>query len=142
MEGGFYAIALLGFVGQLVMFIIGPSVGKLLDQAPRDKGLAVVLTLQNLTVAIGALCILYAFVAQPGVAIQSTRLFPLLLVASIIERVANGISDVAMERDWVVTLSGGQAGMLARCNAMLRRIDLGAELLATFLFGLACTIVG
>lgn len=141
-EGGFYSIALLGFLGQLAMFLVGPSVGKMLDKAPRDLGLKVVLTSQNITISLSALCILHAFWAQPTVAVQHTLMFPLLILLSMLERVANGLSDVAMERDWVVALSGSRPTLLSRCNAMLRRLDLSAELFATFMFGLAVTAWG
>lgn len=65
-----------------------------------------------------------------------------LTALQVVQRVANSLSDVAIERDWVVVLSQRDPGLLAEGNAQIRRIDQVGEITSTLIFGAACTAVG
>ncbi|KAG0616217.1 hypothetical protein M758_5G099300 [Ceratodon purpureus] len=135
-------VAVVSFVGQLVIFAAGPWVGALMDSMPRVvafKGLCVVQTLSMLT---SAGVTIYALSGSAPIASTATVLFLqpwflILVAASAVERLTGLASGVAFERDWVVLLAGANRPIaLANANAILRRVELVCEIAGPFVFGL------
>ena len=182
-EGGFQAIAVLGFASPLACSLLGPAVGRALDKVYRPYGLGAMVAAQGLAVALSCLVVLTVAGSTTGVPFGQSPLFGALLLLSMVERLTAVASELAIERDWVTQLSGeegGQAGLvatlgghgaglhprgsgaqaapglssplssagkgntraLAKSNAMLRRTDLGCELVGSLLFGTMYSRVG
>jgi hypothetical protein len=135
-EGGFQAIAILGFVAPLACSLAGPAVGRMLDSVYRPLGLGAMLALQDGAIALSSLALIA--VARSGASgpLASSPLFGLLVVLAMLEKLASISSELAIERDWVTQLAGKQnQGALARSNAYLRRTDLVTELVGAVVFG-------
>lgn len=133
-EGGYQAIALLGFIAPLACSLFGPSLGRLLDQVNRPFGLGLMITLQG--IAISGAGLVLVLVEKTGIPLLESPLFHLLLALSALERLSAMASELAIERDWVTQLAGrDNATVLSKCNAMLRRTDLTCELLGAIAFG-------
>ncbi|KAI7840421.1 hypothetical protein COHA_005852 [Chlorella ohadii] len=135
-EGGFQAIAILGFVAPLACSLAGPAVGRMLDSVYRPLGLGAMLALQDGAIALSSLALIA--VARSGTSgpLSASPLFGLLVVLAMAEKLASISSELAIERDWVTQLAGKQnQGALARSNAYLRRTDLVTELVGAVVFG-------
>lgn len=134
-EGGYRAIAVLGFVSPLFCSLLGPVLGSILDKMYRPYGLGLMLVLQDLAIIASGLVVL-ATVARPGMSLTDGPLFSMLLVLSGIERLTAVLSELAIERDWVTQLSGKDNDVaLATSNAILRRGDLVCEAIGALTFG-------
>ncbi|KAG8795611.1 hypothetical protein FRC17_008119, partial [Serendipita sp. 399] len=68
-------------------------------------------------------------------------LLALIILASSIMGLATAGINVAIQRDWVVTISQGSHTLLTRLNTYLRRVDLLCKLLAPLLVSLLTTTV-
>lgn len=132
MEGGYQAIAVVGFVAPLACSVFGPTLGRLLDRLSRPVGLGSMVALQGIAIGCSALLLL----AGSSTILESKPLFLMLLVLSALERLSAMASELAIERDWVAQLVGREkASVLAKSNALLRRTDLSCELLGAIFFG-------
>jgi iron-regulated transporter 1 len=141
-EGGYQAIAVLGFVSPLGCSLLGPAIGRLLDSMYRPYGLSLMVGLQGIAIMASGLVVLAA-AANPAVKFVDGPLFIVLLALSMIERLTAILSELAIERDWVTQLSGKDNALaLASSNAMLRRTDLSCELVGSLAFGWLYTTAG
>ena len=134
-EGGYQAIAVLGFVSPLGCSLLGPATGRMLDQMYLPYGLSLMVALQGIAIMASGLVVLAA-AANPTVKFVDGPLFIVLLLLSMVERLTAILSELAIERDWVTQLSGKENALaLASSNAMLRRTDLSCELVGSLAFG-------
>jgi hypothetical protein len=134
-EGGYRAIAVLGFVSPLFCSLLGPALGRVLDKVYRPYGLGLMLSLQGLAIMASGLVVLAA-AASPSAVLSEGPLFAALLLLSGLERLTAMLSELAIERDWVTQLAGKDNDLaLARSNATLRRTDLVCEALGALAFG-------
>ena len=141
-DGGYQAIAVLGFVSPLACSILGPAAGRLLDKMYRPYGLGLMVALQGVAILSSGLVVLAA-AANPVASLSDGPLFIALLILSMMERLTAICSELAIERDWVTQLSGKDNALaLATSNAMLRRTDLSCELVGSLAFGWLYTTVG
>jgi iron-regulated transporter 1 len=133
-EGGYQAIALLGFIAPLACSLFGPSLGRLLDQVNRPFGLGLMIALQGIAISGAGLVLM--LVEKRGMPLLESPLFHVLLALSALERLSAMASELSIERDWVTQLAGrDNATVLSKSNAMLRRTDLTCELLGAIAFG-------
>ena len=141
-EGGYQAIAVLGFVSPLACSLLGPAAGRLLDRMYRPYGLSLMVALQGVAIVASGLVVLAA-AANPAVRFVDGPLFIALLILSMLERLTAICAELAIERDWVTQLSGKDNALaLATSNAMLRRTDLSCELVGSLAFGWLYTTAG
>lgn len=134
-DGGYHAIAVLGFVSPLACSLLGPAVGRILDRMYRPYGLSITVTLQGIAILASGLVVLAA-ANNPALTFSQGPLFIALMILSMIERLTAISSELAIERDWVTQLSGkDNSGALAMSNAILRRSDLTCELIGSLAFG-------
>jgi iron-regulated transporter 1 len=68
--------------------------------------------------------------------------FGAILLSSIIGELMGNASTMALEKDWVVVLAGGDSNLLSSMNATMRRIDLLCKLLAPLAFGVILQMMG
>jgi len=139
----FSAIAFVAFVTSLFTFVCGPAAGHVLDRLPRFYGLVSCLLVQAAAIVV-ALVATYNLFASPTVQpLKHAPLYPLLLAASCVERLAAIVSDVAYERDWLVQLAGREdQAALAEVNATVRRLDLACEIIGPLVFGVVLASFG
>jgi len=137
-EGGFGAIALLGLLAQLSLFAAGPAIGTVMDKADRSTTVNVAIILQTIAVVVSVLIV--QRILACGLPVQATSLYPALILASILERLAAFASDVSLERDWVVALCGARrTSALALANGNLRRADQVSEFVTSLAVGYCVT---
>jgi len=141
LEGGFHAIAVCGFLQHLAALALAPAAGRLLDRTSRVLSLAAILGAQNLLVALTACYILWGTTVDAAI-LRSNAFLAGLAGFQIMQRVANALSDVAIERDWVVVVAKRDEQLLAEGNATIRRIDQVSEIVSTLCFGAALTTFG
>ena len=172
LEGGFRTMALCGLGSHVSAVVLGPALGSALDVAMRnptgtpqgrvaslmrrERVLATVLLVQNVTAAATALLILAAIcvAAENGVATAPLALpgvVPTLVLLQVAQRIANALSDVCVERGWVVEandaaggagVEGGGALGLLQANSRVRLVDQASDLVSTALLGLVASRSG
>lgn len=69
-------------------------------------------------------------------------LFALAVAAGSAYRLASITNQVAIERDWVITIAAGNSDALTMLNAAVRRIDLLCALLAPLFVALLTSTAG
>ncbi|XP_024529777.1 solute carrier family 40 member 3, chloroplastic isoform X2 [Selaginella moellendorffii] len=134
-------VAMLSFVGQLVIFVGGPCVGAFMDSMPRPASFNFLSIVQTFSMVVSAAVVVFAL--RGGAATASTTglllkpWFIILMTFGALERLAGLACGVAFERDWVVQLAGSNRSLaLANANAILRRVDLVCEIAGPLLFGI------
>lgn len=132
------AVAIVGFIGQLACFLIGPIIGNVLDNLPRYTGLITFTVLQALAISLQSV-LLWGLTSNPST--QSLLMNPMfvgLCFVQVLDRLAALATDVSVERDWIVRLVGRKRPIaLAKANSVLRRIDLLSEFAGPLMLGTA-----
>ncbi|KAI4234033.1 MAG: hypothetical protein LQ349_004039 [Xanthoria aureola] len=117
------------------VFLLSSSIGSLMDRTNRLVTIRHSIVWQRLPVA--ASCTIFAaLLFLPQLERHSYILFAALVVLACVEKVAATANTVAVERDWVVTISGGDDPRRRGLNAAMRRIDLIAKLVAPLFISL------
>jgi hypothetical protein len=134
LDGGYQAIAVLGFSAPLACTVLGPAAGKMLDTVYRPYGLGAMIGLQGFAIIASGITVLAT--AATSVPFAESPFFGILIALSMLERLAAISSELAIERDWVSQLAGKENDLaLASANAKLRRSDVSTELLGSLAFG-------
>ncbi|XP_013776717.1 solute carrier family 40 member 1-like [Limulus polyphemus] len=137
--------AIFGLAASLSVIILGSSIGNWVDRNPRLKAARNSLIVQNSMIVLCAvgLCLILLF---PDF-VKSTWQGWLDVVAQIyviltavLAQVASVANTICVEKDWVPVIAGGNNQLLTEMNAMMRRIDLIAKLLAPLLVGQIMTL--
>lgn len=127
-------MAMLCFVSPLACSLFAPRVGRLLDSVDRALGVASLLGLQCFSIIASGLILLLAF--HYSLSITVAPIFHIVLLLSMMEKLAAVTSEVAIERDWVTQLCGKENNLaLANSNSMLRKMDLACDFVGTVSFG-------
>ena len=100
-----WAISLLSVASSLACSLLGPVVGRLLDQVWRPLGLATLLVVQDVCIATKAALLATAPTTVPLT--QQQARFGLFLVCCCLEKLTAIASELEVERDWVSRLAGG-----------------------------------
>ena len=137
--------SIFGLVESTVAAFGGGPVGQLQDST-RDNRLAFVrgsLLTQNACIAASVAAMLPVLLLShrdATGAVQVSWWFALAAGATMLlgslARLGSIGSNVAVERDWVTVVAGGDAARLADMNATMRRLDLVCKILAPIVAGL------
>lgn len=129
-------VAIVGFVGQLACFLLGPIIGNVLDNLPRYRGLVTFTVVQALAISLQSV-LLWGLTSKPSPpAFLLDPLFLGLCFVQVLDRLAALATDVSVERDWIVRLVGRKRPIaLAKANSVLRRIDLFSEFVGPLVIG-------
>ncbi|KZT57707.1 polyketide synthase [Calocera cornea HHB12733] len=131
--------SLFGFLTTGASILLSNAVGNYVDHAPRLRAVrAFILTQKASNLAAYALLLVLfeRLQGQAGRGLGSAgnagvrALFVGVCLLGCILRLATVGMNVAIERDWVTTITTGSPASLTRLNAFLRRIDLLCKLLA------------
>ena len=129
-------VAIVGFVGQLACFLLGPIIGNVLDNLPRYRGLITFTVVQALAISLQSV-LLWGLTSKPSPpAFLLDPFFLGLCFVQVLDRLAALATDVSVERDWIVRLVGRKRPIaLAKANSTLRRIDLFSEFVGPLMIG-------
>lgn len=136
-----YPAALFALISNLVVVLLGPQVGHIVDNNDRIIVVGGSLVLQNAMVGLcGIVITLLASlnVSSPFETWYSGVLYIVSIFLGGIIALSQTCSDVAIEKDWAIILSESD---LSSTNAMLKRINLICEILAPLAFSFLLTFM-
>ncbi|EJU04237.1 hypothetical protein DACRYDRAFT_114607 [Dacryopinax primogenitus] len=128
-----------GFLTTGSAILLSNAIGSWVDRTPRLRAVRTFILAQKLSnlVAYALLLVLFEKLqsqASRGLGAGGDAgvraLFVFVCLLGCVLRLATVGINVAIERDWVTTISSGSPASLTRLNAFLRRIDLLCKLLA------------
>ncbi|KZO98874.1 polyketide synthase, partial [Calocera viscosa TUFC12733] len=137
--GTLFPSSLFGFLTTGTAIFFSNSVGNYVDRTPRLRAVRAFILGQKLSNLAAYALLLVLFERLQGQASAGLgrggdagvrALFVLVCLLGCVLRLATVGMNVAIERDWVTTISTGSPASLTRLNAFLRRIDLLCKLLA------------
>ena len=121
-----------------------PLVGRWVDRTPRLRVVRICIAVDNACTTFVCVLLLLLMNRFDGKtqgtfnlkdAATASLFFSMLILAIMAEMAGKG-STLAIERDWVVVIAGGDKKTLSGINARIRQIDLLCKLLAPIAFGL------
>ena len=143
--------ALYGFFTTSAGVLFGGTAGSFVDHPSRLKVIRINILLSKLTVTSQyafLFVLLTKYSSEAKAAGQQFvhgghptvwLLFALIVLAGCVMKLSDIAMSVAIERDWVTTISDGSDVRLTRLNLWMRRIDLGCKLVAPLFVGLLTT---
>ncbi|KAK0063684.1 solute carrier family 40 member 1, partial [Biomphalaria pfeifferi] len=131
--------AAYGLCMSLSVLLFGALVGEVIDKIHRFKAAQVSLLLQNIIIILCAILI-YIFLAYTDQILSAGQwlryaAYVLITLLCVISQLASMARKIAVEKDWVVEMCGGDHDRLATMTATLRRIDLSTQILAPLATG-------
>ncbi|KDR76972.1 hypothetical protein GALMADRAFT_66616, partial [Galerina marginata CBS 339.88] len=146
--------ALYGFFTTLAGVLFGGNAGSFVDHPSRLKVIRINILLSKLAVTslyTFLLILLTKYSTEAKLAGQTLAhgrhptvwvLFTAIVLVSCVMKLSDIAMSVAIERDWVTTISEGSDARLTRLNLWMRRIDLGCKLVSPLFAGLLTSTVG
>ncbi|XP_076326807.1 ferroportin-like isoform X2 [Tachypleus tridentatus] len=137
--------AIFGLAASLSVIILGSSIGNWVDHNPRLKSARNSLIVQNSMIifcAVG-LCLILLFpdfVKSTWQGWLDVMAQIYVILTAVLAQVASVANTICVEKDWVPVIAAGDNQLLTEMNAMMRRIDLIAKLLAPLLVGQIMTL--
>ncbi|KAL9060554.1 MAG: hypothetical protein Q9206_000964 [Seirophora lacunosa] len=113
----------------LTVFLLSSSIGGIMDVSNRLWAIRASIMWQRIPVA--ASCVI--FIVLNSFPLQDITLhlfFLVLVVSACLEKLAATANTIAVERDWAVVVCQGDNVKMRDLNAVMRRIDLIAKLVA------------
>uniref|UniRef100_A0A3Q4HP61 Solute carrier family 40 member n=1 Tax=Neolamprologus brichardi TaxID=32507 RepID=A0A3Q4HP61_NEOBR len=143
--------AVFGLVvaGSVLMF--GALIGDWVDRNPRNKVAHASLFVQNISVTICSIVLMLVFsykqrIEQIWDGWLTVVCYTVVIVLADVANLASTALTIAIQRDWIVVITGYNRGHLAGMNATMRRIDQVTNILAPLAVGqvmtLASNVVG
>lgn len=133
----FYLIASYGITVNLTVALLSPSAGAMIDRANRLRAVVLVTTAQNACV-LGC-CACFAVLLRGYLPTYSrgwSLCIALVHVSGALNVLFQGLSNIILERDWVVVLADGDNAWLRSITANFKSIDLSCNLVAPFFVSL------
>ncbi|CAZ81539.1 unnamed protein product [Tuber melanosporum] len=111
--------------------LCSPWVGRHVDSGDRLRVVRVSIVAQRVAVVLscGGLLVVKNGVGAAGKGAGGALVMGVLAVLACCEKLASVGNLIAVERDWVVLIAGGDEGALLVLNSQMRRIDLFCKLL-------------
>eukprot|EP00471_Norrisiella_sphaerica_P009718 CAMPEP_0184498906 /NCGR_PEP_ID=MMETSP0113_2-20130426/40167_1 /TAXON_ID=91329 /ORGANISM="Norrisiella sphaerica, Strain BC52" /LENGTH=578 /DNA_ID=CAMNT_0026886623 /DNA_START=248 /DNA_END=1984 /DNA_ORIENTATION=+ len=133
--GTLLPVAVYNFVLYLLLIIIMPLGGTLIDRQPRMKLMTMAIIIDNIFVSLAsALTLMTSFYIG-----NDDVLWFLLAAVILCSVVAQFFADVgtnALEKDWIPVIAGSNSEYLTSLNSALRRVDLICKFIAPMAFGI------
>ncbi|KAJ9636016.1 uncharacterized protein PV06_01164 [Exophiala oligosperma] len=129
--GTLLPMSIYALVRALAAITFSPSIGNFIDSNNRLSTIRISILGQRASVA--ASCAAFALLFQAKEALSKpilALLLVLLIVLACVEKLCSIMNTVAVERDWVVVIAGGDDSELQTLNAQMRRIDLFCKLVS------------
>jgi len=146
--------ALYGFCTTFTGVVFGGNAGSFVDHPSRLKVVRINIILSKLAVTslyAFLLILLTKYSMEAKLAAQNVThgwhptvwiFFTLIVLSSCVMKLSDIAMSVAIERDWVTTISEGSDARLTRLNLWMRRIDLGCKLVSPLFASLLTSTAG
>ncbi|KAK7886270.1 hypothetical protein WMY93_025891 [Mugilogobius chulae] len=143
--------AVFGLVLAGSVLLLGALIGDWVDRNPRNKVAHASLFIQNISVTICSIVLMLVFsykswIEQIWDGWLTVVCYTVVIVLADVANLASTALTIAIQRDWIVVITGYNRGHLAGMNATMRRIDQVSNILAPLAVGqvmtLASNVVG
>uniref|UniRef100_A0A8D2DCJ3 Solute carrier family 40 member n=1 Tax=Sciurus vulgaris TaxID=55149 RepID=A0A8D2DCJ3_SCIVU len=122
--------AVFGLVVAGSVLIFGVLIGDWIDRKPRNKVAHASLFIQNTSVTACCVLLMLLFSYRRemeqiwhGWFTVSVACYTVLITLAAVANLAGTALTITIQRDWIVSLTGGNRGQLAGMNAAVRRLD-------------------
>ncbi|KAM4579869.1 ferroportin [Odontesthes bonariensis] len=143
--------AVFGLVVAGSVLLLGALIGDWVDRNPRNKVAHASLFIQNTSVTVCSIVLMLVFsykqrIEQIWDGWLTVVCYTVVIVLADVANLASTALTIAIQRDWIVVITGYNRGHLAGMNATMRRIDQVTNILAPLAVGqvmtLASNVVG
>ncbi|XP_049587332.1 ferroportin [Syngnathus scovelli] len=143
--------AVFGLVVAGSVLLLGALIGDWVDRNPRNKVAHASLFIQNISVTICSIVLMLVFsykqrIEQIWDGWLTVVCYTVVIVLADVANLASTALTIAIQRDWIIVITGYNRGHLAGMNATMRRIDQVTNILAPLAVGqvmtLASNVVG
>ncbi|XP_021172140.2 solute carrier family 40 member 1 isoform X2 [Fundulus heteroclitus] len=143
--------AVFGLVLAGSVLLLGALIGDWVDRNPRNKVAHASLFIQNTSVTVCSIVLMLVFsykerIEQIWDGWFTVVCYTVVIILADVANLASTALTIAIQRDWIVVITGYNRGHLAGMNATMRRIDQVTNILAPLAVGqvmtLASNVVG
>ncbi|XP_048117330.1 solute carrier family 40 member 1 [Alosa alosa] len=143
--------AVFGLVVAGSVLLLGAMIGDWVDRNPRNKVAHASLFIQNISVTVCSIVLMLVFsykkwIEQIWDGWLTVVCYTVVIILADVANLASTALTIAIQRDWIVVITGYNRGHLAGMNATMRRIDQVTNILAPLAVGqvmtLASNVVG
>ncbi|XP_077453977.1 ferroportin [Stigmatopora argus] len=143
--------AVFGLVVAGSVLLLGALIGDWVDRKPRNKVAHASLFIQNISVTVCSIVLMLVFsykqrIEQIWDGWLTVVCYTVVIVLADVANLASTALTIAIQRDWIIVITGYNRGHLAGMNATMRRIDQVTNILAPLAVGqvmtLASNVVG
>lgn len=148
-DNSLFVMATAGLVSSTVVFLGASPIGELLDRTDRLTSLSTALITKFTAVTIGyGTCgiLLYLknnYKYENVESVPNDHYGVVMYIIPLVNACAHlsfNMVHLAVEKDWVVTLSNGDSQWLSKANSIMSQIDMFCNALAPFVTGLLFTL--
>ncbi|XP_041102705.1 solute carrier family 40 member 1 [Polyodon spathula] len=143
--------AIFGLVVAGSVLLFGALIGDWVDRNPRNKVAHASLFIQNISVSVCSIVLMLVFSYKQWIehiwdGWLTVVCYTVVIILADVANLASTALTIAIQRDWIVVITGYNRGHLAEMNATMRRIDQVTNILAPLAVGqvmtLASNVVG
>ncbi|XP_021322570.1 ferroportin isoform X2 [Danio rerio] len=143
--------AIFGLVVAGSVLLLGALIGDWVDRNPRNKVAHASLFIQNTSVTVCSIVLMLVFSYKKWIeeiwdGWLTVVCYTVVIILADVANLASTALTIAIQRDWIVVITGYNRGHLAGMNATMRRIDQVTNILAPLAVGqvmtLASNVVG
>ncbi|XP_013864189.1 solute carrier family 40 member 1 isoform X2 [Austrofundulus limnaeus] len=143
--------AVFGLVVAGSVLLLGALIGDWVDRNPRNKVAHASLFIQNISVTVCSIVLMLVFSYKQRIeeiwdGWLTVVCYTVVIILADVANLASTALTIAIQRDWIVVITGYNRGHLAGMNATMRRIDQVTNILAPLAVGqvmtLASNVVG
>uniref|UniRef100_W5N0P3 Solute carrier family 40 member n=1 Tax=Lepisosteus oculatus TaxID=7918 RepID=W5N0P3_LEPOC len=145
--------AVFGLVVAGSVLLLGALIGDWVDRNPRNKAVVAhaSLFIQNISVTMCSIVLMLVFSNKQWIervwdGWLTVVCYTVVIILADVANLASTALTIAIQRDWIVVITGYNRGHLAGMNATMRRIDQVTNILAPLAVGqvmtLASNVVG
>ncbi|XP_054903887.1 solute carrier family 40 member 1 [Poeciliopsis prolifica] len=143
--------AVFGLVLAGSVLLLGALIGDWVDRNPRNKVAHASLFIQNTSVTVCSIVLMLVFSYKEHIELIwdgwfTVVCYTVVIILADVANLASTALTIAIQRDWIVVITGYNRGHLAGMNATMRRIDQVTNILAPLAVGqvmtLASNVVG
>uniref|UniRef100_A0A8C1JZD9 Solute carrier family 40 member n=1 Tax=Cyprinus carpio TaxID=7962 RepID=A0A8C1JZD9_CYPCA len=141
-------LLLTGIFGLVVagsVLLLGALIGDWVDRNPRNKVAHGSLFIQNISVTVCSIVLMLVFSYKKRIeeiwdGWLTVVCYTVVIVLANVANLASTALTIAIQRDWIVVITGYNRGHLAGMNATMRRIDQVTNILAPLAVGQVMTL--
>uniref|UniRef100_A0A673NFB4 Solute carrier family 40 member n=1 Tax=Sinocyclocheilus rhinocerous TaxID=307959 RepID=A0A673NFB4_9TELE len=141
-------LLLTGIFGLVVagsVLLLGALIGDWVDRNPRNKVAHASLFIQNISVTVCSIVLMLVFSYKKRIeeiwdGWLTVVCYTVVIVLANVANLASTALTIAIQRDWIVVITGYNRGHLAGMNATMRRIDQVTNILAPLAVGQVMTL--